>query len=41
MASSMTKVLAIAAALFGGLLAGTTATRALVEMPAWERVQAC
>jgi len=34
----MTKGLAIGAALFGGLLSGTTATRALVQLPAWERL---
>jgi hypothetical protein len=38
MAFSWTKALAAGAALFGGLLAGTTATRALVEVPAWERI---
>jgi hypothetical protein len=40
MRPSVTRVFAVAAALFGGLLAGTTATRALVEMPAWQRVGA-
>jgi hypothetical protein len=29
---------AIGAVLFGGLLAGATANRAFVEMPAWERI---
>jgi hypothetical protein len=38
MASSVTKSLAFGAALFGGLLAGVTANRALVQMPAWERI---
>jgi hypothetical protein len=37
---SLTKTLAFGAALFGGLLAGVTANRALVELPAWERVGA-
>lgn len=40
MATTLTKGLAVGAALFGGLLAGTTATWALVELPAWERVGA-
>jgi hypothetical protein len=34
----VTRALAIGAALFGGLLAGSTATRAFVEMPAWQRI---
>jgi hypothetical protein len=38
MASSVTERLALGAALFGGLLAGVTANRALVQMPAWERI---
>jgi hypothetical protein len=38
MTSMVTKASAIGAALFGGLLAGSTATRAFVEMPAWERI---
>jgi hypothetical protein len=38
MTSVVTKSLAIGATLFGGLLAGVTANRALVQMPAWERV---
>jgi len=38
MASSMTQRLAVGAALFGGLLAGVTANRAVVQMPAWERI---
>jgi hypothetical protein len=38
MTSTVTKATAIGAALFGGLLAGATATRAFVEMPAWERI---
>lgn len=38
MASSVTKGLAAGAALFGGLLAGVTANRALVQLPAWERL---
>src|SRR5438270_5858587 len=37
---SVTKNLAFGAALFGGLLAGITANRALVELPAWERIGA-
>jgi hypothetical protein len=36
--SSVTKSLAVGAILFGGLLAGVTADRALVQMPAWERI---
>jgi hypothetical protein len=40
MTSSITNGLAIGAVLSGGLLAGTTATRVLVEMPAWERLGA-
>jgi hypothetical protein len=35
-----TKLLAAGACLFGGLLAGVTANRALVELPAWQRVGA-
>jgi hypothetical protein len=38
MASSVTKTLALGAALFEGLQAGVTANRALVLMPAWERL---
>jgi hypothetical protein len=38
MASSVTKGFALGATLFGGLLAGVTANRALVQMPAWERI---
>jgi len=38
MAFSRTKGLAVGAALFGGLLAGVTANRALVQMPAWQRI---
>src|SRR5215468_7299219 len=38
MASLMTQRLAIGATVFGGLLAGVTANRWLVEMPAWERM---
>ena len=38
MASEMTKRFAIGAAVFGGLLAGVTTNRWLVEMPAWERM---
>jgi hypothetical protein len=38
MASMRTTRLATGAVLFGGLLAGVTANRALVEMPAWERL---
>jgi hypothetical protein len=38
MASSTTNCLAVGATLFGGLLAGVTANRALVQMPAWENV---
>jgi hypothetical protein len=38
MASSVTKGLAVGAVLFGGILAGATANRALVQLPAWERV---
>jgi hypothetical protein len=38
MASSITKRLAAGATLFGGLLAGVTANRALVQTPAWDRV---
>ncbi len=36
MAPSTTKILTAGAALFGGLLAGVTANRALVELPAWQ-----
>jgi hypothetical protein len=35
---SVTRVLAIGAALFGGLLAGMTADRALIQLPAWEHL---
>lgn len=38
MISSVTKTLAAGAALFGGLLAGVTLNRALVELPAWRRL---
>jgi hypothetical protein len=38
MPSSRTTILAAGACLFGGLLAGVTANRALVEIPAWERI---
>jgi hypothetical protein len=38
MTSTITRTLAIGAALFGGLLAGSTATRAFVEMPAWQQI---
>jgi hypothetical protein len=38
MPSTLTRRLAAAAVLFGGLLAGVTAHRALVQMPAWEHV---
>jgi len=38
MASSVTKGLALGAALFGGLHAGVTANRAFVLLPAWERL---
>ena len=38
MAFSRTEGLAVGAALFGGLLAGVTANRALVQMPAWQRI---
>jgi hypothetical protein len=34
----VTKSLAVGAILLGGLLAGVTADRALVQMPAWERI---
>lgn len=40
MRSPRTKLLAAGACLFGGLLAGVTANRALVELPAWERIGA-
>jgi len=40
MLSSKIKVLAAGACWFGGLLAGVTANRALVELPAWERIGA-
>ncbi len=38
MASSITRGLALGAALFGGLQAGVTANRAFVLLPAWERL---
>jgi len=38
MASPVAKALAVGAAFFGGLQAGVTANRALVQMPAWERL---
>lgn len=37
---SRSKVIAATACIFGGLLAGVTANRALVELPAWERMGA-
>jgi hypothetical protein len=37
---SRIKAVAAGACLFGGLLAGVTANRALVELPAWERIGA-
>jgi len=40
MASSRTKGLAVAATLFGGLLAGVSANRSLVQIPAWKRIGA-
>jgi hypothetical protein len=40
MTFSIAKTLAFGATLFGGLLAGVTANRALVELPAWERIGA-
>lgn len=38
MASSASKILAAGSVLFGGLLAGVTVHRALVQLPAWQRV---
>lgn len=38
MASSVSKGLTLGAALFAGLQAGVTANRALVLLPAWERI---
>jgi hypothetical protein len=38
MAASVTKVLATGAVLFAGLLAGVTLNRALVQLPAWQRI---
>lgn len=38
MVSSTTKALVIGASLFGGILAGVTANRALVQLPAWQNV---
>ena len=38
MPPSITKGLTVAAVLFGGLLAGVTANRALVQLPAWKRI---
>ncbi|MBV9267876.1 MAG: hypothetical protein JO061_17035 [Acidobacteriaceae bacterium] len=38
MPSSITRGLIFGATLFGGLLAGVTANRTLVQLPAWERV---
>lgn len=38
MGSSVTKVLAAGSVLFGGLLAGVTLNRALVQLPAWRRI---
>jgi len=38
MASSVTRGLAVGATLFGGILAGVTANRALVQLPAFERI---
>jgi|SRR5579859_3363677 len=40
MQTSTTKSLAACACLFAGLLAGVTANRALVELPAWSRLGA-
>ena len=40
MQSSRTRLLAAGACLFAGVLAGVTANRALVELPAWERIGA-
>lgn len=40
MASCRTKGFAVAAALCGGLLAGISANRSLVQIPAWQRVGA-
>lgn len=38
MAAAVTKILATGAALFGGLLDGVTLNRALVQLPAWQRI---
>jgi len=38
MASAITKILATGAVLFGGLLAGVTLNRALIQLPAWRRI---
>lgn len=38
MVSPTTKVLVAGASLFGGILAGVTANRALVQLPAWEKI---
>jgi hypothetical protein len=38
MASSLTKGLAIGATLFGGVLAGLTADRSLIQMAAWHHI---
>jgi hypothetical protein len=38
MAASVTKILATGAVLFAGLLAGVTLNRALVQLPAWQRI---
>lgn len=38
MVSSITKALVAGASLFGGILAGVTANRALVQLPAWEKI---
>lgn len=38
MVSSVTKALVVGATFFGGILAGVTANRSLVQMPAWEEI---
>lgn len=38
MVSSVTKALVVGATLFGGILAGVTANRSLVQIPAWNRI---
>ena len=40
MSSTSMKTLAAGACLFAGILAGVTSNRALVELPAWERIGA-